>query len=178
VNYYDRLSREERAEIDAAVHESYTRPDGSVRDHREADEMFDRFITDALQAQRAWATHLLDGWRIEGRRAFLKSRWKNGRLFDLVHKGKVRRRAERRGTQVRNDDGRQVWVQDSLLAWSVDQLDAAISQTVGRVEEERANLAMYRTLRDLLVKTGGETLGDALAEVGMSLQEYLAQRAA
>lgn len=178
MKYFDMLSPEERVEVEAAVHDAFVRDDDGIRTLMEADAEFDRYVTDAVQAHRPWAALLLDAWRDEGRRAFLKDRWKNSDVFALTYRGKLRRRQKNRGTQVRDAEGRQGWVQAPLEFWTADQLRRAISESARRIEEERANIAMYRALLDLLEQTGQATVENGLQIVGMTLQEYLAQQAA
>lgn len=173
---FDALSPEKRAEVYAAIHDAYVREDGTIRPHAEADEIFDSFVADAVQAHRSWAGLLLDEWRDNGRRAFLRDRWRNEETFNLIHKGRKRRRTERRGTQTRNTDGLKNWVQMSLLLWTADQLHAAIRECGARIEEERANIAMYRALIELIEETGQYTVQAALDAKGKSLEEYLAER--
>ncbi len=175
---FDALSPEERAEVHAAIHDAYMREDGTIRPHVEADEIFDGFVADAVQAHRTWAGLLLDEWRDNGRRAFLRDQWRNEEIFNFIHKGRKRRRTERRGTRVRHPDGHTVWIQESLFSWTVDQLHAAIRECGARIEEERANIAMYRALIELIEETGQHTVRTALEVRGMSLEDYLSERGA
>lgn len=174
---FDRLSREERAQVEAAVHDAYVDNEGGIRSHNEADALFDRYIADAVQAHRKWAGVLLDGWRDDGRRAFLRDRWRElaGR-FGYLHKGRTRSRTMRRGTRVRHEDGAQRWVQEALIEWTADQLEAAIKDCAARIDEERANIAMYRALLELLKESGEPTVRLALEAKGVSLEEYLASK--
>ena len=176
MKHYDRLSPEERAEVDAAVHDAYMCDDGTIRPHAEADKRFSHFVDDAIQAHREWPDILIDAWQEEGRRAFLKSRWSNAKIFDVVHKGKIRKRRERRGTRVRDDDGGMVWIKEPLVDWTAEQLQAGIREGGGRIEEERVNIAMFRALLDLLEGSGCATPREALEARGMTLEEYLASR--
>lgn len=175
MKYFELLTAEERAEVDAAVHDAYTTEDGDVRGHAEAMEEFGRAIADAVQAHRRWPEVLLDAWREEGQRAFLRSRWKDAKVFGLIHKGRKRTRAERRGVLARSDEGRQEWRQVSLIDWTADQLQQAIRDCAKRIEEERANVAMYRALLELLTETGQFTVRAALEIRKVSLEDYLAE---
>lgn len=176
-NFKD-LPPQVRAEIDSAVHDAYVGEDGSIRTHAEASELFDKFIVDAIQAHRQWPGILLDAWRAEGRRRFVRDRWKYSEIFRWFHKGKQRQRTERRGARHVDDDGGQRWVQESLFGWDIDKLKDAIVHCVGRIEEERANIAMYRALIDLLEETGSTTVQAGLKAKGTTLEEFLAEKAA
>jgi hypothetical protein len=50
-----------------------------------------------------------------------------------------------------------------LLSWDVEQVERAMAQSVGRIEEDRANVAMCRALLDLLAETGESIVQAALA---------------
>jgi len=174
---FNDLPAGDRAEIDAAIVAAYEADDGSTRTHAEAREIFDKFVASAVQAHRTWAGILLDWWRVEGETRFLRDRLK-APTFALLHNGRKRKRSVHRGTQVRDDTGKATWVQPSLLTFDAEQLKNAISQSVRRIEEERANIHMYRALLDLLEETGAALVGDALGQRGQSLEEFLADRAA
>jgi hypothetical protein len=176
MKYFDKLSREEWIEVDAAIHDAHVREDGTIRELGEAEVIFDRFVVDAVQAYRPWAGILLDGWRDEGRKKFVRDRWKNGKFFSFIDKGKKRRRSERRGTRVRHEEGHMVWIQGSLLDWTPEQLRSAIRECSNRIEEERVNISIYRSLLDLLEQTQQYTVRAALDARGVTLEEFLAAR--
>ncbi len=172
------LSPEERAEVDALVHDAYVQADGEVRTHTEAADEFATSLTSAVQDHRDWAGILLDDWRDRGMRAFLQDRWKHAEIFGWIHRGKHRSRTERRGTKRVANDGTHTWVQESLLDWTPDQLRAAIRECRNRIAEEQANIAMYEALLELLRETETYRVRDALDLKGKSLEQYLAERAA
>lgn len=177
---FETFGGEERAQIDAMVHDAYIREDGSVRTNAEATQEFDRMIADAVQAHREWAGALMDDWRYAGMKRFIHERWKvlEGR-FGFAHRGRTRERTLRRGTLRRDEQtGREVWVQDTLLDFTTAALERAIAQCVSRIDEERANIAMYRALLDLLETTQETTVRAALDKADVSLEEYLASRSA
>lgn len=174
------LTPAERLEIDTAIRDAYMAEDGSTRSHAEAVEVFGRALTDAIQAHRSWPGVLLDAWRMAGMRKYIRERWKylDGH-YSFTHKGRSRERTIRRGRLARDGDtGRTKWVQDSLLDFTAADLRAAIAQGQRRIDEERANIATWRALLDLLEVTGCSTVRAALAKVGKSLEEYLAGRSA
>lgn len=175
---FDRLTPEEKAEVDSAIIDAYTE-NGAVLPRSEAVERFDGFVADAVQAHRPWAALLLDEWRRAGETAFIAERWKKlGGQFRLTANGRTRQRPMVRGTRKPDDVGVERWVQESLLSWTAEQLERAIVEAARRIEEERANIAAYRTLLDLLRETGRPTVAAALDAVGRSLDEFLAERAA
>jgi hypothetical protein len=168
---------EEQAEIVSAVHDASVDPDGDVRPLEDARIEFDRYMASAVQAHRAWAAKLLDGWRVDGERAFIKHVRKSD-AFRFAHQGKIRRRSLRRGTRTRDESGQPVWVQTEILTWTAAQLENAIKESVRRIDEERANIAMYRALLDLLEETGAVFVNAALEQRDQTLEEFLAERAA
>lgn len=177
---FETFGKTERVEVDAMVHDAYVRQDGSIRTNAEAADIFDRFISDAVQAHRGWAGELLDSWRYDGMKRFIHGRWRDleGR-FGFTHKGSRRERSLRRGTRERDpESGREVWIQDSLLDFTAERLERAIAEGVRRIDEERANIAMYRALLDLLEITSESTVRGALKKAGTSLEEYLANKGA
>jgi hypothetical protein len=176
----DDLTPAQRLEVDTAIRDAYMAEDGSTRGHAEAAELFGSFLQDAIQAQRTWPGILLDDWREAGMRKFIHQRWKelDGR-FSFTHKGRSRERTVRRGRLVRDGEtGREKWVQDALLDFTAADLRRAIAQGQRRIDEERANIATWRALLELLEVTGCTTVRAALDKTGKSLEEYLAGRAA
>lgn len=176
----DDLTPAQRIEVEAAIRDAYVAADGSTRSHAEAVEIFDRILMDAVQAQRTWPGILLDSWRMAGMRNYIKAHWKelDGR-YGFTHKGRSRTRTIRRGRLVRDQEtGREVWIQDALYDFTAMDLRRSIAQAQGRIDEERANIATWRALLDLLEVTGCVTVRAALEQVGKTLEEYLAGRAA
>lgn len=172
------LSLEERAEVDAFVHEAYTRPDGSTRTHAEALPLFDHLIMSAVQAQREWPGMLLDDWRYAGMREFIKDRWKHSELFKFEHRGKIRSRTVRRGAQQIDDEGKASWSQPELWDFTADQLRSAIADAARQVGEHQANIALYRDLLGLIETYEAFTVAEALDRAGKTWDEFLAERAA
>lgn len=172
------LSPEERAEVDALVHEAYTRPDGSIRTHPEAVAEFDRFVAQAGQAQREWAGMLLDDWRYSGMRAFLKDRWTNSAMFEFEHRGRARRRKVKRGARQVSDEGKVSWYAPPLWEWTAEQLRDAIAHAARDVAEHQANIALYRDMIGLIEQTEKFTFAEALDAIGKTWDEWLAERKA
>lgn len=171
------LSPEERAEVDALVHEAYTRADGSIRTHAEAVAEFDRSVAQAGQAQREWAGILLDDWRYAGMRTFLHDRWKNSAMFEFVHRGRARRRTVKRGARQVDDSGKPWYTQIPLWDWTADQLREAIADAARQVAEHQANIALYRDMLNLIEQTEAFTFADALEAVGKTWDQFLDERA-
>jgi len=170
------LSPEERAEVDALVHEAYTRPDGSIRTHAEAVVEFDRSIAGAGQAHREWAGLLLDDWRYSGMRDFLKDRWKHSAMFEFIHRGKARRRTVNRGARQIDDNGKAWYTQIPLWDWTADQLREAIADAARQVAEHQANIALYRDMLALIEQTETFTFAAALEAVEKTWDEFLVER--
>lgn len=172
------LSPEERAEVDALVHEAYTRPDGTIRSHDEALALFDRAISTAGQAHREWAGLLLDDWRFSGMRSFLQNRWKHSSMFEFIHRGKARRRTVNRGARQVSDTGKATYTQIPLWDWTADQLREAIADAARQVAEHQANIALYRDMLGLIEQTETFTFIEALGVVDMTWDEFLDDRKA
>lgn len=170
------LSPEERAEVDALVHEAYTRPDGSIRPHGEAIGVFDRSITSAVQAQREWPGMLLDDWRYAGMRDFLKDRWKHSAMFEFIHRGKARRRTVNRGARQVDDNGKASFTQIPLWDWTADQLREAIADAAHQMAEHQANIALYRDMLSLIEQTETFTFAAALEAVEKTWDQFLDER--
>ncbi len=170
------LSPEERAEVDALVHEAYTAPDGSYRSHADAAEVFGSLITQAVQAHRDWAGILLDSWREAGARAFVQDRWKKAEIFKFWHRGKTKRRTVRRGVRRVDKSGVASYTQIPLWEWSADDLRNAIADAARQVAEHQANLALYRDMLSLIEQTETFTFGDALEASDKTWDEFLAER--
>lgn len=172
------LSPEERAEVDALVHEAYTRPDGSYRNHTEAFAEFDRSISHAGQAHREWAGMLLDEWRYSGMRKFLQDRWTNSEMFKFDHRGRTRTRTVKRGARQVSDEGKVSWYAPPLWEWTADQLRDAIADAARQVAEHQANIALYRDMLGLIEQTEKFTFAEALDAIGKTWDEWLAERKA
>ena len=174
------LTPAQRIEVEAAIRDAYIADDGSTRSHSEAAEVFDHILTDAIQALRTWPGVLLDSWRAVGMKKFIRDRWKElDGHYGFTHKGRFRERTIRRGRLIRDGDtGRTKWVQDPLYDFTASDLRRSIAEAQGRIDEERANIATWRALLDLLEVTGCSTVRAALDQVGKTLEEYLAGRSA
>lgn len=175
---FNQFSNEERAEIDALIHESYTDENGETRSHAEAAEVFDSLIAQAVQAHREWAGVLLDSWRWAGMKSFIAERYKHSDIFEFTRRDRQVSRTVKRGTKRVNDEGESRWVQDPMLSWDRDDLLAAIRQEEAAIADRQVNLAMYRALVELLDETGATTIREALADRGQELADFLNERLA
>ncbi len=172
---FSELPEEERAEVVAAVRDSYRTPTGTTRSHRAALTAFMQTLDDAEQAHRPWVADLRRQWLIEGMRKFLQSQWKMlGVPFEIVDgSGKSHSRTTTRGAQRPDETGKYVWTQLELLDWGAEDLKLALTIEAGHVEEARVNIGMFRRLLDLLEQTAAPTVADALGIVGKTLDEFL-----
>jgi hypothetical protein len=171
------LSPEERAEVDALIHEAYIDGANGYRSHAAALVEFDRLLAGAVQAQRAWAGLLLDDWREAGMRSFLQDRWKHSALFEFEHHGRRRTRTVNRGVRRPDSVGRLASTQLPLWEWTADDLRAAIADASRQVAEHQANIALYRDMLTLLEQTGAATFSAALTTAGHSWDDWLEARA-
>ncbi|MDO5535358.1 MAG: hypothetical protein Q4F65_11995 [Propionibacteriaceae bacterium] len=175
---FNQFSREERAEIDALIHEAYTDENGETRTHVEAAEEFDRLLTSAVQAHREWAGMLLDDWRYEGMKKFIGDRYKHSELFTFTRRDRQVTRTVKRGRVKVDDEGVKSWHQEPLPGWTRRDLMAAIRAEEGAIADRQANIAMYRALVDLLDDTGAHTVAEALDMRSITLEQYLSERLA
>lgn len=173
------LGPEERAEVEALVVASYVDAEtGETRPTSEAKALFVEAVESARQAGRTWADAMYEDWATSGAGNFAANLWKRQDAFTATAKGVRKARALHRGKKVRRNDGTRLDVQESLLSWSLDDLKEAILAEVMRAREADFNLETYRKLVRLCQDTGIEPVDAALASIGMSLEEYLADDAA
>lgn len=175
---FNQFSAEERAEIDALIHQAYTDADGMPRTHAEAADEFDSLLTTAVQSHREWAGILLDHWRFEGMKSFIADRYKHSELFEFTRRDRKVSRTARRGTQRTDESGAEKWVQLQFHDWTVFDLRAAIAREEQAISERQTNIAMYRALVDLIQETGASTVGEALTQRGQTIGEFLDERLA
>lgn len=170
------LGPEERAEVESLVVAAYVDQEtGETRPTREAKAEFVAAVESASQAGRTWADIMAEDWMTTGAGNFAAALWKRRDAFTATATGVQRTRALHRGKKVRRDDGSRVDVQESLLSWSVADLKDAIVAEVMRTKEARFNLETYAKLVRLCEETGIEPVDEALASLGLTLEEYLAQ---
>lgn len=177
MTYWDELSAQERAELDAAVTAAYVRADGSVRSHGEAIVRFlDVILPDAIQAHRRWAGLVHDEATRRGVRSLIQGRWKSmAGVFHGVIRGKSKVRPMRRGVErVDTSTGDRTWTQMEIVYDTAEDLQRKIAEAARNIEEQRSNITFFRRLLDLLERTGEPTVERGLATVGLTLDEYLA----
>lgn len=175
---FNQFSREERAEIDALIHEAYTDPDGGVRTHADAAAAFDRLLTTAVQAHREWAGMLLDDWRFEGMKKFIAERYKHSELFTFTRRERQVTRTVKRGRVKVDNEGKRSWHQEPLPGWTRRDLLDAIRAEERAIADRQANIAMYRALVDLLDETETDTVAEGLAAIGLTMERFLDERLA
>lgn len=171
------LTSEEIAELDDAVHEAYRPTPGVQRTHAEAAADFlQRILPDAEQAHRRWAWAVRAEAMDRGLRALLQDRWKSrGGKFTATVAGKEKVRDRTRGKVIVDPEtGVRSWTQMELDFDTATDLRDKIADAVRDIDENRANISIFRRLLDLVESTGAETVADALAAIGVTLEEYLA----
>lgn len=173
---FNQFTPEVRAEIDSLIHDSYVDENGDVRTHSQAAQEFSKFLSRAESVGREWAVVLQDDWRDEGMKSFIADRYKTSEIFEFIRADRRVSRTMRRGTQRLTDNGAKEWVQDSLLFWTLSQLEAAIADESRAIVDRQTNIAMYRALINLLTETGCPTVNDALDARHTTLSEYLASQ--
>lgn len=169
------LSPEERVEVEELVVAAFTDSEtGETRPTRSAKAEFVASVESARQAGRVWAEALTEEWMANGAGNFAANLWKRRDAFTATARGVQRTRALHRGKKIRTADGTRLDVQESLLSWSVEDLKNGILEAARSVEDLRINLETYAKLLRLCDRTGIEPVEEALASIGMSLDEYLA----
>jgi hypothetical protein len=171
------LTSDEIAELDDAVLAAYRPQPGVQRTHSEAAADFlTRILPDAVQAHRRWADAVQSEALERGLRNMLQERWKaRGGKFVAPVAGRDRVRDRTRGKQVVDaQTGLKSWTQMELDYDSAEDLQDKIADAVRDIDENRANIAIFRKLLDLIESTGAPTVAAALAAVGETLEGYLA----
>jgi hypothetical protein len=168
------LGPDERAEVEAAVVDAFVDPEtGGARPTGQAKYEFVENVRAAQRGGRPWADIMLEEWAETGAGNFAVQLWKRRDAFTATAQGVQRTRALRRGRRVRNDEGASTWTQDSLLRWDLEALQSELLAEVARGRESRINVDTYGALIRLLNATEAETVGEALASIGKTLDEYL-----
>ena len=170
------LSGDEVAELDDAVREAYQPTPGVQRTHAEAAADFlGRILPDAEQAHRRWASAVRAEATERGLRSLLQDRWKaRGGKFTATVAGRQKVRDRVRGKVVVDEaTGVRSWTQMQLDLDGASDLRDKIADAVRNIDENRANISIFRRLLDLVEATQADSVGAALAARGTSLDEYL-----
>jgi hypothetical protein len=171
------LGPDERAEVESGVVAAYIDPEtGETRPTSAAKAEFVEFVRTAERQGREWAGILLDEWAERGAGNFAAELWKRRDAFTATVKGVQRSRSLHRGKKVRTADGTSLDVQASLLDWSLDDLKEGLVAEAMRAKEARINLDTYAALIRLCDDTGKQPVSVALAAIGKSIDEYLAEQ--
>lgn len=167
------LSPEERAEYDALLRDAAYDNGRLVRTAQYADRA-NRLLIDAVKAGRRWAEFELeralhDGLRSEVRRYV--RRINQTTVTDLTG---TKSRPSVYSVREDQPTGGVAWQPKLLSEFSLADLDALITASEAQLSAYVANRNAARHLRDKLISTGASTVRDALAALGMSLEQALA----
>jgi uncharacterized Ntn-hydrolase superfamily protein len=171
------LGEEERAEYDDLMFKARFYDDGKSRpSHEIADRMHD-LLEDAIQAGRQWAQWVMDDDARAGHLSRSK-KWDRSRRFILTREGEVIvKRSAVMAIQRRNPDTQETgWFDTEWVDMTVDELMQVITESRRRQESARETVAIARKLVRLINEAGVETVGEALEQRGMSIDEYLLLR--
>jgi uncharacterized Ntn-hydrolase superfamily protein len=168
------LGTEERAEYDDLMWNARFYDDGKSRpSHEIADRMHD-LLEDAIQAGRQWAQWVMDDDARAGHLARSK-KWDRSRRFIHTREGDaIVKRSAVMAIQRRNPDTQETfWSDTEWVDMTVDDLTQVVTESRRRQESARETVAIARRLMRLINEAGAKTVGGALEQRGMSIDEYL-----
>lgn len=174
-NAWKSLGPDERAEVEAGVVAAFIDTEtGATRPTSEAKAEFAEFVRSGQRANRAWADIMIESFVDVGAGNFAANLWKRRDAFTTTVKGVQRTRSLNRGKKAVAEDGKRVDVQASLLDWSLQDLKDGLIAEVTRRREAQINIDTYAALIRLCEAAECEPVAEALARIGMTLDEYLA----
>lgn len=170
------LDDDQRHEYDEAMTEAI----GTDRDSKVTREMGERvrqMLLDAEQAQRPWASQMLDDDQLAGcvNRA---KRWLDSHQERMLvaFNGQIIAKARRKGRKQRNQaDGSSTWQRTLFDDFSWSELEEFLQSAIGRAAAEQVNIASARKLL-VLKERAPDTYGpqEASERLGTSIDEVLA----
>jgi hypothetical protein len=168
------LGREERAEYDDLMWNARFYGDGKSRPSHEIAERMHDLLEDAIQAGRQWAQWVMDDDARAGHLSRSK-KWDRSRRFILTRDGDaVVKRSAVMAVQRRNPDTQETgWFDTEWVDMTTDELLQIVTGARHRLESAKEAIATARRLMRLIDETGAETVGGALEQRGMSIDEYL-----
>ena len=168
------LSREERAEYDDLMWNARFHGDGKSRPSHEIAERMHDLLEDAIQAGRQWAQWVMDD---DARAGHLRrsKKWDRVRRIILTRHGeKIVKRSAVMAVRRRNPEIQETgWFDAEWVDMATDELLQIITGARHRLESAKEAIATARRLLRLIDETGAETVGEALKQRGMSIDEYL-----
>lgn len=171
------LSGEERAEYDDLMYTARFYDDGKSRPSHEIGERMHKLLLDAVQAGKTWAEWVLDDDVRAGHLARSK-KWDRVRRYVLTRRGPVivRRSAVMaimRRHPITQEPG---WFDTEWVDMDTEELLQVIAGARHRLESAKETVATARQLLRLIDETGADTVGEALEQRGLSIDEYLLLR--
>lgn len=170
------MDEDERAEYEATMREAGGDPSNGGKNAAEAAARLHQLLLDAEQAQRRWASRVLDDDVLEGHVKRLKEWWKKQAVVLVSYKGSIIGKTTRVGARKRDEDGREMWQQTLFhsMTWNqvIDWLEMVERQLGGLL----VNKAMGRRLlqlRDACPDSIGPA--DAAERLGVSVEDWLAE---
>lgn len=170
------LSPEELADYEELMYQATHLEGGARRPSAEIGPEMLRLLDDAIQAQRPWATWVKEGATLSGLRSH-GVKWVNARerLTTALNGVREISKAAARGVRRKDAQGRAVHQQTLWEDMFEDDLAQIARRAGGQILAERENIAIARRLSDLIARTGRMPVSEALASIGMSLEEFLGQ---
>lgn len=168
------LSSEERAEYDDLMYTARFYDDGKSRPSGEIGDRMHALLLDAVKANRPWAEWVLEDDVRAGHRLRSK-KWDRVRRYVLTKKGEVIAKrsavmAILRRHPITQEPG---WFDTEWTDMDTDELLQVIAGARQRLESAKESVAIARRLLRLIDETGAETVGEALEQRGLSINEYL-----
>lgn len=166
------LSREERAEYDALLHDAAYENGEMVATNLVAGRAH-VLLVNAEKAGRAWAEIVLDRALTQGLRAEVSRYRKRINVTTETDLLGTRARTKVYSISESAPDGSTVWQPKLYEEMTLSDLDQLINGSEAQLDAIQHNRLAAKRLRAALVQTGKPTVGQALIALGQSLEEAL-----
>lgn len=171
------LDADERAEYDALFYEASYDADGKPRATAEVGDEMLRLLHDAEKAGRKWATWILDDALLAGLRASARKWCSTKEVIQSVIGERIVTKPAAYGIKRRGDGGVQQYLRAGWGDMTEEDLDQLIGARATQIAAEQDTITIARKLKALVRRAGKSPVSAALAELGISLDEYLSQAA-
>lgn len=165
-------SPEEREEFEAACIEAW----GSSVRQGERTEAFIDALRDARQAQRFWASDVLEEALRTGASSILKN-WSKRQRIVITFEGEVVSRPRMIGRRRDDGEGRGYTEQALLDSFTLDELRSKRTEYLAQIKAYRQNIAVIDQLIALCEATGCDTPADAARALGVSVDDWIGRAA-
>lgn len=171
------LDGDERAEYDRLFYDALKRPDGSRRKANEIGPEMHRLLIDARKAGRKWASWVLDDAVIAGLGSMAKRWAATKEVIETVIGERVVTKPAAYGIRRKQSGG---GAEQLRLGWAdmtEEDLDQLVASRSSQVAAENDTIAFALKCKALIRRTGKSPLSEALAAIGITFDEFLAEAA-